>query len=96
MTLQELADACVDAINHPERSKPEEPLLTLVGKKGGLFPRKGWPRPKRLLCVNSKEEYVYHYDATNVLAALAARGLVDVSFEERPEKGQGEKVDALR
>jgi len=80
MTMQELADACADAIRHPERSLPEKPIVTLVGKRGLGLPRKNFPRAKRLLCVNSRNEYVYHYDAMNLLAALAARGLVDVRF----------------
>jgi hypothetical protein len=83
MTPKELAIACVDSMNHPERSAGEPPLITLVGKgRKPLFPRAGWPRPKRLLCENPRGERVYHYDATNVLAALVAHGLVEAKFEE--------------
>lgn len=81
MTVIELAAACVDALNHPERSGGEPPLLTLEGR-GTLFPKGGGPRPKRLLCVNSRGNKVYHYDAKNVLAALAARGLIEMKFED--------------
>lgn len=80
MSIAELANACMDSIRHPERSHPDNPLITLVGRKRGLFPKKGWPRAKRLLCVNPRNEYVYHYDAANVLAALAAHGLIEVKF----------------
>lgn len=82
MTNQELANACADSIRHPERSLPDKPLITLVGKSSSMFPKKNWPRPKRLLCVNSRNERVYHYDAMNVLAAMAVHGLVDVKFQE--------------
>lgn len=75
MTHKELALACVDAINHPERSRPDKPLVTLVGKKT-LFPKGGGPRPRRLLCINPRGEKVWHYDATDLLAALVAHGLV--------------------
>ena len=75
MTVNELALACVDAINHPERSGGEPPLLTLEGKKT-LFPKGGGPKPKRLLCVNARGNKVWHYDAKNVLAALVANGAV--------------------
>lgn len=78
MTIQLLADACVDSLNHPERSKPNEPFVRLVGKKGGLFPRKGWPKPVELLCINSRGGYTYLYDAASVLAAMAAHGLIEV------------------
>lgn len=82
MTPKEIALACVDAINHPERSLPDKPLVTLVWITGkNPLPRKGWPRPKHLLCENSRGEKVYLYDATNMLAALAAHGLVKVEFE---------------
>ncbi len=81
MTIQELVDLCADAIRHPERSGREKPLITLEGK-GTLFPKGGGPRPKRLLCVNARGNNVWHYDAFSVLAALAARGLVKVNFEE--------------
>jgi hypothetical protein len=79
MTWPELAEACVDAINHPERSAGEPPLITLVWTGKCPFPRRGWPRAKRLLCVNPAGERVYHYDATNVLAAMAAHGLIKVA-----------------
>lgn len=76
MKIPELAAACVDAINHPERSGSEPPLVTLVWSGKNPFPKKNWPRPKRLLCVNPRGERVYHYDATNLLAAMVAHGLV--------------------
>ena len=79
MTMQELAQCCVDSLNHPERSKPDKPLVTLSGKRGGLFPKGGGPRPKRLLCVNHAGEYTYHYDAMNVLAALVAHGAITLA-----------------
>lgn len=72
-----LAIGCVDALNHPERSLPEKPLITVEIK--GSLPRKGWPRPKRLLCENSRGGRVYHYDAMNLLAAMAAHGLIEVA-----------------
>lgn len=72
-----LAKACVDAINHPERSHPEPPLLTLAIRGKIPFPKKGWPRPKRLLCENPRGERVYHYDARDFLAAMCAHGLVE-------------------
>lgn len=83
MTVQELAAQCAESIRYPERSIPDKPLVTLVGKHA-LFPKGGGPRPKRLLCVNRDGDRVWHYDAMNVLAALAAAGLVEVKFDERP------------
>lgn len=80
MTVIELANACVDAINHPERSGGETPLITLEGSKT-LFPKGGGPRPKRILCVNARGNKVYHYDAANVLAALAAHGAIKLDFD---------------
>jgi hypothetical protein len=84
MTWPELAEACVDAINHPERSAGEPPLITLVWTGKCPFPHRGWPRAKRLLCVNPGGERVYHYDATNVLAAMAAHGLIKVAGATMP------------
>lgn len=95
MTVKELALACVDAMNHPSRSFPEEPLVTLEGTTT-LFPKGGGPRPKRLLCVNSQGNKVWHYSARNVLAALVARGLVELKTEqEKPSAPQeaGTKED---
>jgi hypothetical protein len=73
--VSELVRACVDSINHPERSGREKPLVTLEGKRQ-LFPHGGGPKPKRLLCVNSGGNKVWHYDAWSVLAGLAAAGLI--------------------
>ena len=81
MKVTELAAACVDALNHPERSLPDKPLVTLCGRRGLGFPRKNWPKSKRLLCVNSKYEYVYHYDAMDLLAAMVAHGLINLADE---------------
>jgi hypothetical protein len=83
MKIEELAAACVDAINHPERSAPDEPLVTLVGKRT-IFPKGGGPRPKRLLCINSQGQKVWHYSAMDVLAALAAHGAVSIEFGGKP------------
>lgn len=78
MTILELAAACVDAINHPERGCGEC-LITLVWMKGrNPLPRKGWPRPKHLLCENPRGEKVWLYDAKNLLAAMVAHGLVEL------------------
>lgn len=81
-----IAEACVDSINHPERSAWEKPLITLVFK--GRLPGKGWPRPKRLLCINPRGERVYHYDAMNFLAAMAAHNLVTVKGVNDSENTQ--------
>jgi hypothetical protein len=83
MTWKELAEQCVDSINHPDRS-PGAPLITLAWKGKCPFPRSGWPRMKRMLCVNRNGEKVAHYDARNVLAAMAAHGLIKVELNERP------------
>ena len=84
MTIPELANVCIDALNHPERSRNGKPLVTLVWTKGkNPFPRKGWPRPKHLLCEHPRRERVYLYDAMDVLAALAAHKLIDVVYEDR-------------
>lgn len=81
MTIPELAEACVDSINHPERSAGT-PLVTLVWTKGkNPLPRKGWPKPKHFLCENPRGEKVWLYDATDMLAALCAHGLVEAKFE---------------
>jgi hypothetical protein len=84
MTYEELALACVEALNHPDRSEPDEPLITLEGKKT-LFPKGGGPHPKRLLCVNYAGNKVWHYSARNVLAALVAHGLVKLEVEEEKQ-----------
>ena len=82
MEIAELAKHCVDSINHPERSRPDAPLITLVWMNGkNPFPRKGWPRPKHLLCDNPRGEKVWLYDATNMLAALVAHGYIEAKFE---------------
>lgn len=82
MKINELVEQCIDSINHPERSVPENPLITLVGKRT-LFPYGGGPRPKRLLCVNPNTgDKVWHYDAMSVLAALVAHGAIDVKFKD--------------
>ena len=81
MKVEELALKCMDAIRHPDRSLPDKPLITLVGKHQ-LFPHGGGPRAKRLLCVNSDGDRVYHYDAMNVLAALAADEMIGVEVSD--------------
>lgn len=81
-----LAEACVDSMNHPERSRPDKPLITIVCK--GRLPGKGWPRPKRLLCINPRGERVYHYDAMYFLAAMAAHRLVIVKGVNDVEDAQ--------
>ncbi len=82
MTWNELALQCVDSINHPDRSAGEAPLITLTWKGKCPFPRKNWPRAKRILCVNRAGEKTAHYDARNVLAAMAAHGLVKIELQE--------------
>ena len=77
MTIPELAAACIDAINHPDRS-PGRPMVTLVWTKGkNPQPRKGWPRPKHLLSDHYHEK-VWLYDAKDLLAAMIAHGLVEM------------------
>lgn len=79
MTIQTLADACVDSLNHPERSRPGTPTIVLKhNKKGGAFPRKGWPKPIRSEENVNGPGYVLLYDAASVLAAMAAHGLIEV------------------
>lgn len=95
MNVPELSLACADAIQHPERSLPDKPLITLVGR-GSLFPRKGWPRPKRLLSEKSNGERVWHYDAMSVLVALVANDLVEEKFLERVKKDVGGVVAGER
>lgn len=79
MTIQELANACIDSMNHPERSAPCAPVISLVHKKkGGGFPRRGWPKPVQTWDEVNGRGYVHLYDAASVLAAMAAHGLVEV------------------
>lgn len=79
--VKELAFQCLDAIRHPERSGSEKPLITLEGTHT-LFPKGGGPKPKRLLCVNSRGRKVWHYDAISVLAALAANDMIGVEITD--------------
>jgi hypothetical protein len=81
LKVTELAARCVEALNHPERSLPDEPLITLVGKHT-LFPKGGGPRPKHLLCINCDGNKVWHYSAFKVLAALVAHRVIDVKANE--------------
>jgi hypothetical protein len=81
MKIKDLAFQCLEAIRHPDRSLPDKPLITIVGKHS-LFPHGGGPRPRRILCVNSSGETVYHYQAMSVLAALAANELIGVEVKE--------------
>lgn len=77
MTIQELAQACANAINNQCTDKP---LVMLVGGNKGIFPRKGWPRPVHRQWdaqVDDGSRHVYWYDAWNVLAALTAHGYID-------------------
>lgn len=46
MKIEEMIEECCYSLNHPERSIPEKPLITIVGTKT-LFPHGGGPRPKR-------------------------------------------------
>lgn len=66
MKVEELVLRCMDSLRNPDRILPDKPLITLVGKHA-LFPHGGGPRPKRLLCVNSNGDRVYHYDAMHII-----------------------------
>ena len=81
MTVKDLAFQCLDAIRHSERSAPDKPLITIEGKHV-LFPHGGGPRPKRILCVNSRGNKVWHYSAMDVLAALAAQEMIGVEIAD--------------
>jgi len=81
MTIKELAFQCLEAMRHPERSAPEKALITLEGTHT-LFPRGGGPKPERLLCVNSRGNKVWHYNAMSVIAALAANELIGVEITD--------------
>lgn len=88
MKVQELMLACVDSMNHPERSLPEKPLVVLTGSKT-LFPKGVGPRPLRLLNENPyTRQRTWHYDAMSVLAALAAAGLVEVQFPVAAQRAE--------
>jgi hypothetical protein len=77
MTPAELAAECVKAINGGRQH------VILTGQKT-LFPKGRGPRPIELLCdLGNRKTWLY--DAQNVLAALAANGLVEVSFERRQQ-----------
>lgn len=73
-----MAKQCADAINFYTRAGERGDLATI-----SLVLPKGWKPPPKfprrtLLCVNSRGERVYSLSAMNVLAWLAANGLVDV------------------
>lgn len=72
MTPAELAAECVKAINRGSQH------VILTGRRT-LFPKGGGPRPIELLCdLGNRKTWLY--DAQNVLAALAANGLVEIRF----------------
>ena len=76
MRPQDLAKQCVEAINFwPENA--DVATITVVLPKGWKAPPK-FPR-RTLLCINSSGQKVYSLSAMNVLAWLAANGLVDVA-----------------
>lgn len=77
MQPHELAKQCAEAINFwTDNGGAEHATITLVLPKGWKPPPK-FPR-RTLLCENSSRERVYSFSAMDVLAWLAANGLVNV------------------
>ena len=87
MKPAELAAQCAQAINWcTEIGTPAEDAgITVVLPKGWKAPPK-FPR-RELLCVNDRGERVYRLSAVNVLAWLAANGLVIVEAGVRKQEG---------
>lgn len=75
MKPAELAEQCVKAMNF-WKGEAEKATITITLPKGWKRPPK-FPRGE-LLCVNPGGERVYSLNAMNVLAWLAANGLVNV------------------
>jgi hypothetical protein len=78
----ELAEQCVNAINF-WKDDPDQATITLVLPKGWKAPPK-FPK-RKLLCENHGGQRVYSLSAMNVLAWLAANGLVAVASKSELE-----------
>lgn len=82
MKTAELAEQCVKAINFGG-DDAERATITIVLPKRWKAPPKF---PKReLLCENANGENVYSCSAMNVLAWLAANGLVNIASASGPK-----------
>jgi hypothetical protein len=75
----ELAKQCVDAMNF-WKDDPEKAIITLVLPTGWKAPPK-FPRRKLL----DEHLRIYSLSAMNVLAWLAANGLVAVASKSEPQ-----------
>lgn len=75
MTVKELVDACVDSVNHPERTRAWDPLVSFTSRGGSPLSKQFFPKFKFM--VNGyRGESVYFYSAKELLHAIAANGMM--------------------